>query len=79
MEMPLSHFGKKDKSGNYTLGGKNLWILKPVGLNRGQGIHVVDSVKKVKKLIKEYCIGKEYNGSPKKASTKQLQNTYGNQ
>ena len=79
MEMPLSHFGKKDESGSYTLGGKNLWILKPVGLNRGQGIHVVDSVKKVKKLIKEYCIGKEYNGSPKKASTKQLQNTYGNQ
>jgi phosphoribosylamine-glycine ligase len=39
---------------------KNLWILKPVGLNRGQGIHVVDSLKKCKKLMKEYFYGREY-------------------
>ena len=57
--MPMCHFKRpKDK-------GKNLWILKPVGLNRGQGIHVVDSVKKCRKLIREYCAGKEYvNGKP---------------
>lgn len=36
-----------------------MWILKPVGLNRGQGIHVVNSVKKCKKLIREYCYGRE--------------------
>ena len=39
---------------------KNLWILKPVGMNRGQGIHVVDSLKKCKKLIREYFFGREY-------------------
>ena len=59
LEMPLSHFGKVGSPGTYKAGGKNLWILKPVGLNRGQGIHVVDSVKKCKKLISEYCMGKE--------------------
>jgi phosphoribosylamine-glycine ligase len=53
IEMPISHFC--DKEGQ----SRNLWILKPVGLNRGQGIHVVDSIKKCKKLIKEYCQGKE--------------------
>mmetsp|Transcript_17226 Transcript_17226/g.26609 ORF Transcript_17226/g.26609 Transcript_17226/m.26609 type:complete len:109 (+) Transcript_17226:89-415(+) len=65
--MPLSHFGRLDadkvtvekEEDPFEVGGRNLWILKPVGLNRGQGIHVVDSFKKVKKLIKEYCLGKE--------------------
>jgi phosphoribosylamine-glycine ligase len=42
--MPCSHFE-----------GKNIWILKPTGLNRGKGIHVVDSVSQVKKLIKQHC------------------------
>jgi len=42
--MPLSHFQ-----------GKNIWILKPTGLNRGRGIHVVDTVKECKKLIKQTC------------------------
>lgn len=60
--LPMSHFARVQKDGKkskYTEGGKNLWILKPVGLNRGQGIHVVDSIKKCKKLIKQYCFGKE--------------------
>ena len=35
--MPISHFN-----------GKNIWILKPTGLNRGRGIHVVDSLKECK-------------------------------
>ena len=39
--------------------GQNIWILKPTGFNRGKGIHVVNSVKKLKKLIKEYSRGKE--------------------
>lgn len=39
--MPLCHFT-----------GKNVWILKPTGLNRGKGIHVVDSIKEIKKLIR---------------------------
>ena len=68
--MPQSHYsrripaaskkpGDKQKDG-YQLDFKNLWILKPVGLNRGQGIHVVNSVKQCKKLIREYYFGKEY-------------------
>ena len=48
-----------DDDDKFEEGGKNLWILKPVGLNRGQGIHVVNSVKKCKKLIREYCFGRE--------------------
>ena len=50
--MPMSHFFQQGKS-------SNLWILKPVGLNRGQGIHVVDSLKKCKKLIKDYALGRK--------------------
>lgn len=65
--MPLSHFCRINPdydqndpdSSRFSEGGKNLWILKPVGMNRGQGIHVVNSIKKCKKLIKEYCFGRE--------------------
>ena len=39
--------------------GQNVWILKPTGLNRGKGIHVVNSISKLKKLIKEYSRGKD--------------------
>ena len=46
--MPLSHFK-----------GKNVWILKPTCLNRGKGIHVIGSLKKLKRLIRDYCRGKE--------------------
>jgi len=45
--MPVSHFC-----------GNNVWILKPTGLNRGKGIHVVSSLKKLKRLIKEYVRGR---------------------
>lgn len=43
--MPMSHFK-----------GKNIWILKPTGLNRGRGIHVLDSVKECKDRIRESCV-----------------------
>lgn len=46
--MPLCHFQ-----------GKNIWILKPTSLNRGQGIHVANNFKKIKKLIRDYCRGRE--------------------
>jgi phosphoribosylamine-glycine ligase len=46
--LPLSHFK-----------GKNVWILKPTSLNRGKGIHVFSSLKKLKRLIRDYCRGKE--------------------
>ena len=55
--MPMCHFS-----------GQNIWILKPTGFNRGKGIHVVNSIKKLKKLIKEYSRGKE---------TTSIANTYG--
>lgn len=46
LQMPLCHFGVKAEDGKgFTQGGQNLWILKPIGLNRGQGIHVVNSIK----------------------------------
>ena len=44
--MPMCHFT-----------GQNIWILKPTGFNRGRGIHVVDSIKKIKKIIKDYAKG----------------------
>jgi phosphoribosylamine-glycine ligase len=43
--MPINHFK-----------GKNIWILKPTGLNRGKGIHVVDNIKQIKKIIIDTCI-----------------------
>ena len=44
--MPLSHVGRKSEDGkSIEYGGKNLWILKPIGYNRGQGIHVISSIK----------------------------------
>jgi phosphoribosylamine-glycine ligase len=46
--MPMNHYI-----------GKNVWILKPNSMNRGKGIHVTASMKKLKKLIRDYCRGKE--------------------
>ena len=43
---PVSHFGA----------GKNIWILKPTGMNRGRGIYVVDNVKELKRIIKQSCV-----------------------
>ena len=48
--MPMCHFA-----------GQNVWILKPTGFNRGKGIHVVNSISKLKRLIKEYSRGREAN------------------
>ena len=48
LTMPMCHFA-----------GQNIWILKPTGFNRGKGIHVVNSISKLKKLIKEYSKSKE--------------------
>jgi hypothetical protein len=42
--LPTSHFV-----------GSNVWILKPTGLNRGKGIHVVNSFKALKSQVKYYC------------------------
>lgn len=44
--MPSAHFK-----------GKNIWILKATGFNRGRGIHVIDNLKDLRLLIKEYTEG----------------------
>lgn len=36
--------------------GKNLWILKPNNFNRGRGVHVINSIEQVKKLILEFAV-----------------------
>ena len=61
--MPLSHCARlvKGEGDKFAYELNNLWILKPVGLNRGQGIHVVDSISQIKRLIKEYFFGREYS------------------
>lgn len=59
--MPLCHFL-----------GKNVWILKPTSMNRGQGIHVANSFKKIKKLVREYCRGRDMDQSVSNTS-KELQ------
>ena len=85
--MPWSHIARRVTSEGKDAGAdgktgkldfKNLWILKPVGLNRGQGIHVVNSLKQCKKLIREYYFGKEYQvggqgTSPNKEEAEQLE------
>jgi len=63
--LPQSHYARQLPAqqglSKKRLECKNLWILKPSGLNRGQGIHVVDSLKQCKKLMLEYFFGKEYH------------------
>jgi hypothetical protein len=36
------------------LNGRNIWILKATGFNRGIGIHVFSTLKELGKLIHEY-------------------------
>ena len=62
-EQPVSAevkpFTKKDDvvvNGTHYM-GYNLWMLKPTGLNRGRGIHVFDSIEKLKKLLRECTEG----------------------
>jgi phosphoribosylamine-glycine ligase len=58
--------------------GSNIWILKPTSLNRGKGIHVISSFKKLKRLIRDYCRGKEQQPiSPTKDDARLTQTTYG--
>jgi len=38
--------------------GKNLWIMKPTGMNRGNGIHIFKDIPKLMQLIKECLITK---------------------
>lgn len=47
--------------------GKNLWILKPVNLNRGQGIHVVQSIEETRQTIIE-----EFNDQRPKISSQNV-------
>jgi hypothetical protein len=55
--------------------GKNLWVLKPTGFNRGRGVSVFDTVEKLRALLKEYAEGVPDEGvvgvSPEPSSTKE--------
>jgi phosphoribosylamine-glycine ligase len=44
--IPLPHFE-----------GMNMWVLKATGFNRGRGIHVINKLEELKRLIKEYTDG----------------------
>jgi hypothetical protein len=37
--------------------GKNIWILKPTGFNRGRGVTPFNSVERLKNLLKHYAEG----------------------
>lgn len=40
--MPKSHFN-----------GRNAWLIKPPGLNRGKGIYIVDSLQDINRIIEQ--------------------------
>ena len=46
LKLPPSHYS-----------GKNLWFLKPIDLNRGQGLQIFSSIDQLKKQIKEMIDG----------------------
>jgi hypothetical protein len=41
--MPAAHYS-----------GKNVWLLKPAGFNRGTGIHVFDNLQTLETLVTDY-------------------------
>jgi phosphoribosylamine-glycine ligase len=47
----------KRKIPNSHFKAQNIWILKATGFNRGIGIHVFNKLEDLKKLIKEYTDG----------------------
>jgi len=60
MTMPLPHFS-----------GGNLWILKTTSQNRGRGIHVFNSIKQLRSLIKleiSQQTNKSFDNTVKQAS-----------
>ena len=44
--------------------GRNLWLLKPTGLNRGRGVSVFGTLEKLSVLIKEYSEGVQEEETP---------------
>lgn len=47
----------KPKIADTHFAGRNIWILKPTGFNRGRGVSVFDSMEKLKSLVKFYAEG----------------------
>ena len=56
---PIVPLSQRDETmvKNTHFAGFNLWLLKPTGLNRGRGIHVFDTIERLKKLLKECMDG----------------------
>ena len=62
LEFPILKDNKSINQSKFKLdeasySGKNIWILKPTGFNRGRGISVFDSIDKLKTLIRYYSEG----------------------
>eukprot|EP00347_Sterkiella_histriomuscorum_P006796 403351400 len=54
---------------------KNLWLLKPTGLNRGRGIHIFKSLEELKQILNDfYDVKLSSQQSPIKEQQKKIQN-----
>eukprot|EP00347_Sterkiella_histriomuscorum_P014963 403358833 len=54
---------------------KNLWLLKPTGLNRGRGIHIFKSLDELKQILNDfYDVKLSSQQSPIKEQQKKIQN-----
>lgn len=58
----------KPKIAETHFAGKNIWILKPTGFNRGRGVSVFNTMEKLKSLIKYYSDGGTDTGPTKAES-----------
>ena len=59
----VSHCKPKIEDSHFA--GKNIWILKPTGFNRGRGVSVFNTIEKLKNLIKFYSEGGQENTAAK--------------
>ena len=48
--------------------GSNIWLLKPTQLNRGRGIHLFQTTKQFKALIKQYKKERKDNSKKQRCS-----------
>jgi hypothetical protein len=49
----------------YVNGFRNIWVLKPIGLSRGRGIHIVKNLKRILEMAKEkHYVAQKYIENP---------------
>lgn len=54
---------------------KNIWLLKPTGLNRGRGIHIFTTLEELKQILIENYDIQWFGGSSSTATGKQTTTT----